>query len=90
MEKNLSWGGWSMPPPKKQEEKTEQIYAELQDNKIERVNLEQNTGGDINEKNNDNNNGEIGNEIMGEDSGDFNRQQEILQNEIDKNEENEN
>ena len=29
-------------------------------------------------------------EVMGEDSGDFNRQQEILQNEIDKNEENEN
>ena len=77
-------------PPKNQEEKTEQIYAELQDNKIERVNLEQNMDSDINEKNNDKNNGEIGNEVMGEDSGDFNRQQEILQNEIDKNEENEN
>ena len=80
MEKNFLWGGRNMPPPKNQEEKTEQIYAELQDNKIERVNLEQNMDSDINEKNNDKNNGEIGNEVMGEDSGDFNRQQEILQN----------
>ena len=70
--------------PKKQEEKIEQIYAELQDNKVEGFNAKENLENNENNDENIDENGMMGN------SGDFDRQQEILQNEIDKNENNDN
>lgn len=77
--------------PQKEDEKVEQIYAELQDNKVEGINMNEinleKQEENVNMINNNENNDENG---KMEDSGDFNRQQEILQNEIDKNEENKN
>ena len=60
--------------PQKPMEKIEQLYAELQDNKIEGMGVGSNFD-DVKE------NG------MDDENADFNKQQEILQNEINKNEE---
>ena len=70
--------------PQKPMEKIEQLYAELQDNKVEGFGI-----GTFLEKNNKNLEDEKLNG-MDEDNADFIRQQEILQNEINKNEEDEN
>ena len=71
--------------PQKPMEKIEQLYAELQDNKVEGFGI-----GTFLEKNNKNLEDEKLNG-MDEDNADFNtQQQEILQNEINKNEEDEN
>ena len=68
----------------KQNEKVDQIYAELQDKKIEGFDL-----GIIPEKNSGNS--KLENNVENEDyeaNDDFNKQQEILQNDINNNEEN--
>ena len=70
--------------PQKPMEKIEQLYAELQDNKVEGFGI-----GSFLEKNNKNLEDEKLNG-MDEDNADFIRQQEILQNEINKNKEDEN
>ena len=64
--------------PQRQMEKVEQIYAELQDNKVEGLNF-----GTLFQKNNKMFEDEKING-MDEDNADFDKQQEILQNEINK------